>query len=86
MSTTTQPDALALRIIKMVNPVTTVHPEIAHHIPMPQEGELMMRYTKRPEGVDGIKEKTLDPRPWTLDARNTAHPVVQAILRTKTVC
>ncbi|KZP04136.1 hypothetical protein FIBSPDRAFT_1054883 [Athelia psychrophila] len=82
--TCTQPNKLALRIVKMTTPVTTVKPEIAHLIPMPQEG-LVMRYTKRPEGLDGILERTLDPRPWTLDTRTTAHPMVQAILHGKTV-
>ncbi|KZP06917.1 hypothetical protein FIBSPDRAFT_297373 [Athelia psychrophila] len=78
----TYPDTLALRIKKITTPVTIIEPEIAYRIPMPQEGELVMRYTR---GGPGSLAKTLVPRPWTLDAPTTAHPVVQAILHGKTV-
>ncbi|KZP27523.1 hypothetical protein FIBSPDRAFT_1040078 [Athelia psychrophila] len=81
----THPNTLALRIMKMVTPVSTVKPEFAHRIPLPQEGELLMRYTRQQKGMDGRVARTLDPRPWTLDACTTGHPVVQAILRGETV-
>ncbi|KZP33913.1 hypothetical protein FIBSPDRAFT_943014 [Athelia psychrophila] len=79
----TQPDQLAIRILEMITPVTISNPEFAHRIPMPQEGELVMRYTKHgpKTGMLGPRPKTLDPRPWTLNAQMTAHPVIQAILR-----
>ncbi|KZP22827.1 hypothetical protein FIBSPDRAFT_930975 [Athelia psychrophila] len=79
----TQPDRLAIRILEMITPVTISHPEIAHHIPVPQEGKLIMKYTQREPriGKTGSRPKTLAPRPWTLRAKQTAHPVIQAILR-----
>ncbi|KZP27553.1 hypothetical protein FIBSPDRAFT_928070 [Athelia psychrophila] len=81
----TQPDTLALRIKKMITPVTTIRPELVQWIPMPQEGELVMRYTRAQKGMSKGAAGTLDPQPWTLDARMTAHPMIQAILRGKTV-
>ncbi|KZP27519.1 hypothetical protein FIBSPDRAFT_999385 [Athelia psychrophila] len=80
----TQPNTLALRIMKMVTPVSTIKPELAYRIPLPQEGDLVMRYTRIQKGTGIGVAKTLDPRPWTLNARTTGHPVVQAILRGET--
>ncbi|KZP06607.1 hypothetical protein FIBSPDRAFT_1053469 [Athelia psychrophila] len=75
----TQPDQLAIRILEMIVPVTVSKPDIAHRVPMPQEGQLIMRYTKR--GPGNHQPQTLDLRPWTLNAERTAHPVIQSILR-----
>ncbi|KZP19567.1 hypothetical protein FIBSPDRAFT_862482 [Athelia psychrophila] len=69
----------------MVTPVSTIKPELAYRIPLPQEGDLVMRYTRQQKGMDGRVARTLDPRPWTLAACTTKHPVVQAILRGETV-
>ena len=70
------PDHMAIRILKMTEPVTVVEPELAHKVPWPEEGQLVMKYTERVS-----YSKIGDPRPWTLDARVAAHPVIQAILR-----
>ncbi|KZP27548.1 hypothetical protein FIBSPDRAFT_928066 [Athelia psychrophila] len=83
--TSTQPDTLALRIVEMSTPVATAEPNYAHLIPMPQVDDLVMRYTRAPEGIGKGVARTVGPRPWTLDARTTVQPVVQAILRGKSV-
>ncbi|KZP33899.1 hypothetical protein FIBSPDRAFT_990221 [Athelia psychrophila] len=75
----TQPDQLAIRILEMIVPVTVSKPDIAHRVPMPQEGQLIMSYTKR--GPGNHQPLTLDPRRYTLNAETTAHPVIQSILR-----
>lgn len=49
----------------------------------PQEGELMTRYTRMQKWMGRSAESTIEPRPWTLNARMAAHPIVQAILRGK---
>ncbi|KZP33917.1 hypothetical protein FIBSPDRAFT_943017 [Athelia psychrophila] len=80
----TQPDQLAIRILEIITPVTVSKPDVAHRVPMPQEGKLVMKYAKRGPNdgtTRGASPLTLDPRPWTLNARMTAHPVIQAILR-----
>ncbi|KZP33730.1 hypothetical protein FIBSPDRAFT_1035743 [Athelia psychrophila] len=79
-----QPDQLGIRILEMITPVTVSNPEFAHRIPVPQEGRLVMKYTKcgpNNTGKQGLSPRTLDPRPWTLNAQMTEHPVIQAILR-----
>ncbi|KZP27440.1 hypothetical protein FIBSPDRAFT_1040263 [Athelia psychrophila] len=79
----TQPDQLAICILEMITPVTVSNPKFVGRIPMPQEGKLVMKYTKcgPKNGKPGGQPLTLDPRPWTLNAQTTAHPVIQAILR-----
>ncbi|KZP27542.1 hypothetical protein FIBSPDRAFT_948469 [Athelia psychrophila] len=83
--TSTQPNTLALRIMKIITPVSTIEPEFTYRTPMPQEGELAMRYTRTQKGVGTGLARTLDPQPWTLTTGIRAHPIVQAILRGKTV-
>lgn len=81
----TQSDTMAIRIKKMIIPVTTIKPEIALQIPMPREGELVMQYARAQKGMRKGAARTLDSQPWTLDARTMAHPVVQEILCGKRV-
>ncbi|KZP33912.1 hypothetical protein FIBSPDRAFT_847075 [Athelia psychrophila] len=71
----------------MITPVTVSRPEMEHCVPVPQEGKLVMKCTRREpryRRVGGSRPLTLDPQPWTLTARTTAHPVIQAILRETT--
>ncbi|KAF7977238.1 hypothetical protein HWV62_4343 [Athelia sp. TMB] len=68
-------DNMAIRILKLTEPVTVVEPELAHKVPWSEEGQLAMIYKKA-----GYM-KLADPRPWTLTCRAAANPVIRAILQ-----
>ncbi|KAF7982187.1 hypothetical protein HWV62_29975 [Athelia sp. TMB] len=76
-----QPDSLSVRVLKITTPVSVVRPELAHLVPLPEEGQLVMRYTQgSPSARPGARLKTMHPVPWTLGAGIVAHPAVQSIL------
>lgn len=73
---------IAIRILEMITPIKIIDPRIARHVPVPQEGKLLMKYTdiEPSHRQQVVQVRTLDPRPWTLSPYHTAHPIVQAIL------
>ncbi|KAF7966556.1 hypothetical protein HWV62_37879 [Athelia sp. TMB] len=76
-----QPASMVMRILKITTPVSVVRPELAHLVPLPEEGQLVMRYTQgSPSARPGARLKTMHPVPWTLGAGIVAHPAVQSIL------
>lgn len=79
----TDADSLALCVMKIFTPVSTIKPAFTSRIPVPQGGELMTRYTRAQKGMGAAR--TLYPRPWTLNARATEYPVAQAFLHGSTV-
>ncbi|KAF7971155.1 hypothetical protein HWV62_21972 [Athelia sp. TMB] len=80
----TQPDTLVLRLLKFLSPITIAQPEVAHMVPMPQEGGLAMKYTAKAGDLLISSHDFVESRPWMFPAPTVVHPVIQALIHGNT--